>query len=163
MTDAPSIRIQRESFDAGAELTAFSANHRGAGAICSFVGQMRDFRGADRASGQAIDAMELEHYPGMAERQLAELAAEARRRWPITGLAIVHRHGRLAPGEPIVFVATAGAHRAEAFAACEFLMDWLKTQAPFWKKETGPQGAESGAGWVTAEAADDARAARWSK
>jgi molybdopterin synthase catalytic subunit len=163
MTDAPSIRIQREPFDPGAELTAFSSRHRGAGAICSFVGQMRDFRGVDRISGQAIDVMQLEHYPGMAERQLAELAAEACRRWPLVGTAIVHRYGHLAPGDPIVFVATASAHRAEAFAGCEFLMDWLKTQAPFWKKETGPHGREFEPRWVAAEAADDARAARWSK
>jgi molybdopterin synthase catalytic subunit len=159
MSGTSQIRVQRDAFDAGAELSAFSRRNRAAGAICSFTGQMRDFRGPDRSSGQPISAMELEYYPGMAERQLDELAAEAHRRWPLADLLIVHRHGPLAPGDPIVFVATAGAHRGEAFAACEFLMDWLKTQAPFWKKETGPRGP----GWVAAETADDARAARWSR
>jgi len=151
------IRVQREPFDPGAELTRFAARNAAAGAICSFTGQMRDFRGADRASGTPVAAMELDHYPGMAERQLQDLAADAKRRWPIDDLCVVHRFGVLKPGEPIVFVATASAHRGEAFAACEFLMDWLKTRAPFWKKESGPGGAT----WVAAEAADDARAARW--
>jgi molybdopterin synthase catalytic subunit len=152
------IRVQREDFEPGVELAGFSARNRASGAICTFVGQMRDFRGSDRASGKIISAMELEHYPGMAERQLADLADVALRRWPLDDLAIIHRYGRLAPGDPIVFVATASAHRGDAFAACEFLMDWLKTKAPFWKKETGPQGAD----WVAVDEADTGRAERWS-
>jgi len=153
------IRVQREAFDPGAELSRFSANNAKSGAICSFTGQMRDFQGADRASGQAVTTMELDHYPGMAERQLTELCEQARSRWPLDDICVVHRFGVLKPTEPIVFVATASAHRGEAFAACEFLMDWLKTQAPFWKKETGPAGAR----WVEAQSADDARAERWNK
>ena len=156
---APQIRVQREAFDQGQELSAFSKKFAASGAICSFTGQMRDFRGATRADGAPIVTMELEHYPGMAERQLADLAAEAHRRWPLDGLCVIHRYGVLRPTEAIVFVATASAHRGEAFAACEFLMDWLKTQAPFWKKETGADGAQ----WVAAQDADTTRASRWTK
>jgi molybdopterin synthase catalytic subunit len=153
------IRVQREPFDQGHELSRFSKTHAGSGAICSFTGQMRDFRGSARAHGAQIATMELEHYPGMAERQLAELARETQTRWPLDGLCVIHRFGVLRPTEAIVFVATASAHRGEAFAACEFLMDWLKTQAPFWKKETGADGAQ----WVDALSADADRASRWSQ
>jgi molybdopterin synthase catalytic subunit len=153
------IRVQKEPFEPGAELSRFSARNARSGAICSFTGQMRDFHGADRASGQPITTMELDHYPGMAERQLAGLCDDAKRRWPLDDICVVHRFGVLKPAEPVVFVATASAHRGEAFAACEFLMDWLKTQAPFWKKETGPGGAR----WVEAQSSDDQRAARWRK
>ncbi len=151
------IRVQREAFDPGAELSAFTALHRGSGGIAVFIGQMRDFRGADRASGEPIEAMVLDYYPGMAERQLEELTAEASGRWPLDGVLILHRYGMLQPGEAIVLVATASAHRRDAFAACEFLMDWLKTKAPFWKKET----TAAGTAWVEAHASDDARAERW--
>ncbi|MBL8643266.1 MAG: molybdenum cofactor biosynthesis protein MoaE [Rhodospirillaceae bacterium] len=151
------IRVQQGAFDIGAETAAFAARNTTSGAVCTFIGQMRDFRGADKTSGEPIASMELDAYPGMADKQLADLAAEAQARWPLDDIAIVHRFGVLKPGEPIVFVATASAHRGDAFAACEFLMDWLKTKAPFWKKETGP----SGSVWVEAQASDDARAARW--
>ena len=153
----PDIRVQREPFDQGDELSKFSALNLSSGAICSFTGQMRDFTGRERASGQSITAMELDYYPGMAERQLNDLALEAQHRWPLDGICIVHRFGVLNPTEAIVFVATASAHRGEAFAACEFLMDWLKTKAPFWKKESGPGGSQ----WVEAKEDDESRAQRW--
>ncbi len=153
----PDIRVQRDVFDQGAELTRFSSRNKLSGAICAFTGQMRDFQGPTRETGAVISAMELDHYPGMAEKQLAALAHDAKLRWPLDGICIIHRFGLLKPTEAIVFVATASAHRGDAFAGCEFLMDWLKTQAPFWKKETGPDGAQ----WVEAQASDDSRATRW--
>jgi molybdopterin synthase catalytic subunit len=151
------IRVQREAFDQGQELSTFSARNSLSGAICSFTGQMRDFQGPDRATGQPITAMELDHYPGMAERQLQDLTREAQQRWPLDDICIIHRFGVLKPTEAIVFVASASAHRGDAFAACEFLMDWLKTKAPFWKKETGPGGTQ----WVEAKESDESRAERW--
>ncbi len=154
---AHKIRVQRAAFDQGDELTKFSARNASSGAICSFTGQMRDFNGPDKKSSETITTMELEYYPGMAERELAELVAQAQQRWGIDDVCIIHRFGNLTPTEAIVFVATASAHRAEAFAACEFLMDWLKTKAPFWKKETGP----SGTTWVAAQSSDEDRAKRW--
>jgi len=156
---AVEIRVQKEAFDIGAETARFPGRNKTSGALCTFIGQMRDFRGAAKASGEAIAAMELDYYPGMADKQLAALAAEAQQRWPLDDLVVIHRYGTLKPTEAIVFVATASAHRGEAFSACEFLMDWLKTKAPFWKKETGP----SGASWVEAQSSDDDRAARWQK
>jgi molybdopterin synthase catalytic subunit len=120
---------------------------------------MRDFSRDSLARGERLTTMTLEHYPGMAERQLADLLAEARRRWPIDDAHVIHRHGTLTPGDPIVLVAAASAHREAAFAACEFLMDWLKTRAPFWKKETGT----SASTWVEADAGDDTRAAKWTE
>jgi molybdopterin synthase catalytic subunit len=146
------IRIQNEAFDAGAELKAFSAALAGVGATAMFVGSVRSER-----DGRAISAMTLEHYPGMTERALKDIETEALRRWPIEQILIIHRYGRLEPGDDIVLVITASAHRQAAFAACEFLMDWLKTKAPFWKLEEGPSGAD----WVEAKASDDAAAARW--
>lgn len=154
----PDVRVQREAFDPGAELGGFLARVPHAGGVATFIGRMRDFRGPDRATGEAVSAMTLEHYPGMAERELAGLAAQAARRWKLDGALIVHRVGDLAPGDAIVFVATAAAHRADALDACAFLIDWLKTRAPFWKKETVAEGAS----WVDAAASDEARAARWS-
>ncbi|MBX7200864.1 MAG: molybdenum cofactor biosynthesis protein MoaE [Rhodospirillaceae bacterium] len=148
------IRVQREPFDPGAELNAFMATVPKSGGIASFVGQVRDFKGDD-----TVHAMTLEHYPGMAEREFAALTEDARGRWALDGLLIIHRYGELRPPEPIVLVAAAAAHRADAFAACEFLMDWLKTKAPFWKKEA----LDSGEAWVAASADDDARADRWKK
>jgi molybdopterin synthase catalytic subunit len=155
----PRVRIQHDPFDPGAELNAFIARTPHAGGIASFVGQMRDFRGPDRTQGETVSAMSLEHYPGMAERELETLVAEALRRWPLDDAFILHRVGALAPGDAIVLVATASAHRADALEACTFLIDWLKTKAPFWKKETTPQGPS----WVDAAQADDTRAARWDK
>ncbi len=154
------IRVQREAFDSGAELNAFLARNAGAGGVASFVGQMRDFRGLDRSTGAPLTAMTLEHYPGMAERQLADVVADAKNRWPIEDVTVIHRHGDFAPGDPIVLVITAAAHRGPAFEACTFIMDWLKTKAPFWKQERGPDGSST---WVEARDSDDARAARWEK
>ena len=153
------IRVQKEAFDPGAEINRFCARHPTSGGIASFIGQMRDFRGESRTAGETVTAMTLEHYPGMAENQLADLVAEARKRWPLDGVLVIHRFGALSPGEAIVLVATATAHRGDAFASAEFLMDWLKTKAPFWKQET----TTSGAAWVEARAADDAQAAKWQR
>ncbi len=146
------IRVQREDFDIGAELEALGRGKTGIGGITSFVGLVRDIAGDRR-----IGAMTLEHYPGMTERQLAEIAAEAERRWPLEALVIIHRYGRLEPGDRIVLVAAASAHRQAAFDACQFLIDWLKTKAPFWKLEETPDGPR----WVEAQASDDAAARRW--
>jgi molybdopterin synthase catalytic subunit len=148
------IRVQREDFDVGAELEALARGKTGIGGITSFVGLVRD-----RASGARVGAMTLEHYPGMTERRLAEIEAEARRRWPLDAVLIIHRYGRLEPGERIVLVATASAHRAAAFESCHFLIDWLKTKAPFWKLEERPEGAR----WVDAAASDDDAARRWAE
>lgn len=153
----PAIRVQGEAFDPSRELADFLAHVPHAGGVALFIGQMRDFRGPDRAEGTAVSAMTLEHYPGMAERQLADLVREATQRWTLDNVLIVHRTGDLKPGDPIVLVATASAHRANALEACSFLIDWLKTKAPFWKKEITPEGPD----WVEAAAHDDARAARW--
>jgi molybdopterin synthase catalytic subunit len=148
------IRVQREDFDVGAELAALTRGRPGIGGVASFIGLVRDV-----AQGEAIAAMTLEHYPGMTERQLEVIAAEARERWPLDAVLIIHRYGRLEPGDRIVLVATASAHREAAFQSCAFLMDWLKTKAPFWKLEETPKGAR----WVEAEASDDAAAARWTR
>lgn len=146
------VRVQREPFDPGEELARFAAGRRDVGAIASFIGLVREVHG-----GEAVTAMTLEHYPGMTERKLAEIEAEAGRRWPLQGSLVVHRYGRLLPGEPIVLVLTAAAHRQAALDACAFLIDWLKTKAPFWKLEETPAGER----WVEARASDDAAAARW--
>jgi molybdopterin synthase catalytic subunit len=148
------IRVQREDFDVGAELEALTRGKTGIGGVASFIGLMRDVAG-DRT----IRAMTLEHYPGMTERELQRIDAEAQQRWPLIGSLVIHRFGRLLPGDRIVLVATAAAHRAAAFASCEFLMDYLKTRAPFWKQEETPDGTR----WVAAEAGDDAAASRWAK
>jgi molybdopterin synthase catalytic subunit len=146
------VRVQEERFDVGAELAALSAGRTDIGAVASFVGLVRDVAGEG-----PIAAMTLEHYPGMTERKLAEIEAEAQRRWPLQACLIVHRVGRMEPGEPIVLVATASAHRAAALEACAFLIDWLKTRAPFWKLEESAGETR----WVRARAEDDAAAARW--
>jgi molybdopterin synthase catalytic subunit len=146
------IRIQEAPFDVGAELGALTRGRSDIGALASFLGLVRDLAG-DRA----ISAMTLEHYPGMTERKLAEIEAEAQARWPLQASLIVHRYGRMLPGEPIVLVATASPHRAAALESCAFLIDWLKTQAPFWKLEE----AAGESRWVAARAADDEAAARW--
>lgn len=146
------ILVQREDFDPGALLAQVAAGDTGVGAVCSFIGLVRD-----RGDSDGVSAMTLEHYPGMTEKQLAGIEAEARARWPLADVLVVHRFGRLEPGERIVFVATASAHRAAAFDACAFLMDWLKTKAPFWKLEEGADGAR----WVDAKATDAAAADRW--
>jgi molybdopterin synthase catalytic subunit len=145
-------RLQREDFDLGAELAALRAGRRDIGALVSFTGLVRD-----TAAGEAISAMELEHYPGMTERALAEIEAEAGRRWPLQASLVIHRYGRLEPGEQIMMVAIAALHREAAFEAAAFLMDYLKSRAPFWKKEATPSGGR----WVAARAADEIALARW--
>jgi len=146
------VRVQREDFDVGAELEGLTRGNTGIGGVASFLGLVRDMAG-----GEPIRSMTLEHYPGMTERQLAAIEAEARQRWPLDACLIIHRYGRLEPGDTIVFVATASAHRAAALEACEFLIDGLKTRAPFWKFEETPQGGR----WVEAREEDDVAAARW--
>ena len=149
------IAIQTADFDVSAELAALRAGDHGVGAVCCFVGTVRDRNGGD-ASG-AVAAMELEHYPGMTEKSIEAMAHEAFRRFDILGARLIHRVGVLAPPDQIVLVAVTSAHRGQSFQACEFLMDYLKTQAPFWKKETTPTGAR----WVDARVSDDAALARW--
>ncbi|MCW8863040.1 MAG: molybdenum cofactor biosynthesis protein MoaE [Rhodospirillales bacterium] len=146
------IRVQREDFDPCAEMDRLTGADRTIGAVCSFVGLVRDIAG-----DQSIGAMTLEHYPGMTERELERIEAEANRRWPLQGSLIIHRYGRMEPGERIVLVITASRHRKAAFESCEFLMDWLKTKAPFWKLEETPDGGQ----WVDAREADNAAAQRW--
>src|SRR6266481_7917411 len=146
------IRVQREDFDVGAEIERLTADNRRIGGVASFVGLVRDM-----ADGEAIGAMTLEHYPGMTEKKLAEIEDEARRRWTLEASLIVHRYGRLEPGDRIVLVATASAHREAALASCAFLIDWLKTQAPFWKLEETAEGGK----WVEARKGDAAAAKRW--
>jgi molybdopterin synthase catalytic subunit len=149
---APSVRVQAEDFDPGREQALLTQGRRDIGALVSFVGLCRDEDGA-------LDALELEHYPGMAEVEISRVADEALERWPLQGLTVIHRFGRICPGEQIVLVLAAARHRADAFAAAEFLMDYLKTRAPFWKKERRADGGE--AGWVAAKSEDDAAAERW--
>ncbi|MBM3569493.1 MAG: molybdenum cofactor biosynthesis protein MoaE [Alphaproteobacteria bacterium] len=148
------VRVQREDFDPGHEIARMGAADRGIGAVVSFTGLVRDLAGE-----AAIGAMTLEHYPGMTEKELARVEAEARARWRLADCLIVHRHGRLEPGERIVLVVTASAHRDDAFEACRFLIDWLKTRAPFWKQEETGQGER----WVAARESDDRAAERWLK
>ena len=142
------VSVQEADFDVGAEIEALGAATDNAGAVASFVGLVR---------GGEILAMTLEHYPGMTEKALAEIVVEARRRWQLLGVRVIHRVGRLSPGERIVFVAVSSSHRHDAFAACEFIMDYLKTQAPFWKREDTVAGGR----WVDARESDDAALARW--
>lgn len=149
---AMSVRVQQQDFDAGAEIAALRAGNRRIGAIASFVGTVRDLN-----EGEGVAAMTLEHYPGMTERALEEICAQARARWDIFDTTVIHRYGELEPGDQIVLVVVGSAHRGEAFAACEFIMDCLKTRAPFWKKERTPSGER----WVEARASDDRAAARW--
>ena len=147
------IRLQSEPFDASVEVERMTGGRTDIGAVVTFTGICR----ADE-HGEPIAALTLEHYPGMADDELTRHVEEARARWPLLGVTVVHRHGRIAPGEPIVLVVTASSHREAAFAAASFLMDYLKTRAPFWKQVD----KASGASWVEAKAADDAAAARWS-
>jgi molybdopterin synthase catalytic subunit len=146
------IRVQEGDFDIGAEIQHMTEGKVDVGALACFVGLVRDVAGDDH-----IESMTLEHYPGMTERQLEKLEADARQRWPLNDVLIVHRYGRLLPGDRIVLVATASSHRQAALESCEFLIDWLKTKAPFWKKEETSIGAR----WVEAKSEDDAQAERW--
>ncbi len=147
-----SISVQREPFDLARESERLTAGRHDVGAVVSFTGLVR----ASTAEGH-ITGMELEHYPGMTERALERIVAEARERWPLEGVRVIHRYGPLSPGEQIVLVLTASRHRQAAFEAAEFLMDYLKTRAPFWKREHGPSGGR----WVDARDADESAARRW--
>lgn len=148
----PTVRVQEADFDMGAELDALTRGRRDVGGLASFVGLVRDAN-----DGHAIRGMTLEHYPGMTEKALEDICTEAHARWDLLDTLVIHRVGPLAPGERIVMVGVASAHRGEAFAACEFIMDYLKTRAPFWKKEDTPAGAR----WVDARSSDDEAAAKW--
>jgi molybdopterin synthase catalytic subunit len=154
-----SVSVQEADFDAGAEISALSAGRDDVGAVASFVGLVRADKAATAEAGAApaVQAMTLEHYPGMTEKALQEIVDEAQRRWDVFGVRVIHRVGRLLPGDRIVFVAVASAHRHDAFAACEFIMDYLKTRAPFWKKEETPEGGR----WVDARESDEHAAGRW--
>jgi molybdopterin synthase catalytic subunit len=147
------VRVQTGDFDAGAEMAAMRRGNPKIGAIASFVGVVRDLN-----EGASVAEMMLEHYPGMTEKALEKIVGEARARWDLYEVLVVHRVGTLKPTDQIVLVVVASAHRGEAFQACEFLMDYLKTRAPFWKKEKTPDGGR----WVDARTADDAAADRWS-
>ena len=149
---APNIRLSAESFDAAREEELLLAGRTDVGAVVAFTGLCRDEDGA-------LSALELEHYPGMAESELFEIAQEALARWPLQGLTIIHRYGLIRPGEKIVLVLAAARHRGEAFAAAQFLMDYLKTRAPFWKKERRADGASDD--WVAAKESDEAAVAAW--
>src|SRR5215467_5403722 len=147
------IRVQREDFDVGAEIARLSVGNDRIGGVASFIGLVRDRGGGDHAS-----ALTLEHYPGMTEKKLGEIETQAHRRWPLDAVLIIHRYGRLEPGDRIVLVAAASPHREAALAACQFLIDWLKTDAPFWKSEETPAGER----WVESRAEDKAARERWS-
>lgn len=146
------VRVQLEDFDAGAEISRLRLARKDIGAVAAFIGQVRDLN-----DGLSVSTMTLEHYPGMTEKSLQRIIDEAAQRWSFFDALIVHRIGRLEPTDQIVLVAVAGAHRQEAFAACEFIMDYLKTEAPFWKKEQTPQGER----WVEAKTTDDDAKQRW--
>ncbi len=145
------IAVQEEAFDLGAEANAFAAGDDANGAIVTFTGVVRDLASGD------LDVMEIEHYPGMTERALTKIAEEAKERWSLGDVLVIHRHGRLAPGDRIMMVATAAPHRKDAFEAAEYLMDYLKSRAPFWKKEITYSGAE----WVAAKDEDEDALTRW--
>lgn len=148
------ISVQTEDFDAGAELAQMRLAHPEAGALVSFVGQVRDLN-----DGAMVSGMHLEHYPGMTEKALSGIAEQAMQRWELAEALVIHRHGDLKPLDQIVLVVVASAHRQAAFAACEFIMDYLKTEAPFWKKESTPEGER----WVDAKEVDEAAKSRWNR
>jgi len=148
------IVLQREDFDAAAEAASITRGRTDIGAVVTFTGICRDHE-----AGHGVAALTLEHYPGMAEEEIARHVDEAERRWPLLGVTVIHRYGRMVPGDNIVLVVTAAAHRGPAFAAADFLMDYLKTRAPFWKQEE----RAGGTAWVEAKEADDAAAGRWDR
>lgn len=149
------IKVQAEDFDVAAEIAALTEGNHAIGGLALFIGLVRDL-----AEGDEVAAMTLEHYPGMTERMLEQIEAEARERWDLEDSLVIHRYGRMTVGEPIVLVVTASSHRQAAFDSCAFLMDWLKTKAPFWKCEEMADGTEN---WVDARESDDAAAARWGR
>lgn len=146
------VRVQEADFDVGVEIRALRERNPRIGAVASFIGVCRDIN-----EGQSVSAMTLEHYPGMTEKSIQEIIDQAKARWRLYDVLVIHRVGELGPTEQIVLVVVTSSHRGEAFAACEFVMDYLKTRAPFWKKEATPAGAR----WVDARESDDAAAARW--
>jgi molybdopterin synthase catalytic subunit len=148
----PAVRVQEADFDIGKELEALTRGRRGVGAVASFVGLVRDAN-----DGTDVSGMTLEHYPGMTEKALEDICAQAHARWSLIDTLVIHRVGALKPGERIVLVGVSSAHRGEAFEACEFIMDYLKTRAPFWKREDTPHGSR----WVEARASDDTAAEKW--
>lgn len=148
------VRVQREDFDTAAELERMTADRTQIGAVVTFTGLVREF-----ADTKGVQRMTLEHYPGMTQRQLETIVAEARQRWPLDDCLVIHRYGELVPGDRIVLVITASAHRQAAFEACAFLVDWLKTKAPFWKLEEDAGQRR----WVEAKASDDEAASRWNR
>ncbi|MEI6546208.1 MAG: molybdopterin synthase catalytic subunit MoaE [Burkholderiales bacterium] len=148
------VRIQTDDFDLSTEIAALRAGRAGVGAVVSFVGTVRDIN-----QGTGVSSLTLEHYPGMTDKSLEDIVAQATSRWQLDQVLVIHRVGPLQPLDQIVLVAVTSAHRGEAFEACEFVMDWLKTRAPFWKKEATPQGER----WVDARESDDAAAARWGR
>lgn len=148
------VRVQQEDFDLSAEIAALRAGRPQVGAVACFVGTVRDIN-----QGSGVSSLTLEHYPGMTEKALQGIVDAAQARWTLDDVLVIHRVGSLAPLDQIVLVAVTSAHRGEALAACEFVIDWLKTDAPFWKKETTPEGAR----WVDARESDDAAAARWGR
>jgi molybdopterin synthase catalytic subunit len=150
----PLVRVQAEDFDTAAEIARLTRGRPDVGAVVTFTGLCRDEDGR-------LAALELEHYPAMAEAEIARIVVEAMERWALTGISVIHRHGRIAPGENIVLVVTASTHRQAAFEAASFLMDYLKSRAPFWKKEHRKDGGEGG--WVDAREADEAAAERWKR
>ena len=154
-----SVRVQEADFDVGSEIEAITRDNRRIGGLVVFVGLVREMHVREGLHREKIDALTLEHYPGMTETALREIEAEAQRRWPLEATLIVHRHGRLAAGDRIVLVAVGSPHREAAFEACEFLVDWLKTKAPFWKLEETPAGDK----WVGSHEGDDKAARRWEK
>jgi molybdopterin synthase catalytic subunit len=151
-TEVTEVRVETTDFDLGAEIARLRAGDARVGAVVSFVGTVRDMN-----DGDSVAELELEHYPGMTERALHDIVEQARARWALYGVLVIHRVGALQPLDQIVLVACTAAHRGEAFAACEFIMDYLKTDAPFWKKEQTPNGAR----WVDARVTDDAARAKW--
>jgi len=150
----PLVRIQTEDFDTSAEVARLTRGRHDVGAVVTFIGLCRD-------EGGRLSALELEHYPAMAEAEIARIAAEAMERWPLSGVSVIHRYGRLAPGDNIVLVVTASTHRHAAFDAASFLMDYLKSRAPFWKKEHPKDGSDGG--WVDAREDDEIAAKRWER
>lgn len=151
-----SVRVQEHDFDLATEYNAVTEGNTSAGAVVTFTGRVRDLNPAEDGT-EKVSAITLEHYPAMTQKQLEKLEADARKRWPLDDCVMIHRVGRLAPGDQIVLVITAAAHRQDAFEAAQFLMDWLKTKAPFWKKEQTPAGER----WVDARSSDDEAAKRW--
>ncbi len=154
---ASRVRIQHGTFDIAQEIAELQANDPRVGAVCTFLGTVRDRNAPGQAHAGSVQSLELEHYPGMTEKSIESMVDQAHQRFDILGARVVHRVGVLAPTDPVVLVVVTSAHRGESFQACEFLMDYLKTQAPFWKKEQTPQGAQ----WVDARVSDDAALARW--